>query len=103
MNNDNSMRHMEDLGMDFIPGRSQLFSFTMKLKNSSLNRLASSLVGRLTPDQEDKSSNLRRDRTWHANYSKKVVELGPGLLQLRNTSSVANWPIVLPHKSNRAE
>jgi hypothetical protein len=32
MKNDNSMRHMEDLGMDFIPGRSQLFSFIVKLK-----------------------------------------------------------------------
>ncbi len=34
MKNDNRMRHMDDLSMDFIPGRSQLFSFIMKLKNS---------------------------------------------------------------------
>jgi hypothetical protein len=89
MKNDNSMRHMEDLGMDFIPGMSQLFSFIMKLKKlcretDSLNRLASSLVGRLTPDQEDKSSNPGGRELGMLTTVKKV-ELGPGLLQLRNT------------------
>ncbi len=31
------------------------------------NRLASSLVDRLTPYQKDMSSNTSRDRTWHGN------------------------------------
>ncbi len=39
----------------------------------NLNRLASSLIERLTPDQEDKFSNPLGYRTWPANQSSQVL------------------------------
>jgi hypothetical protein len=69
----------ETLLFSFPLARSWLESshFTLGRDHDNLNRLASSLIKRLSPYQEDMWSNPRRDRTWQADIVRQPFNL-PG-------------------------
>ncbi len=72
------------LTFSFPPARSWLKSshFILGLDHDNLNRLASSLIERLSPYQEDMRSNPRRDRTWQAVIAPFILP-GPSWYFLR--------------------